>query len=90
MQPPQRDAHDHRSALALVAALVLIVIWGVNFTVQKQIYPVIGPGGFLFVRYLIMPLCAVLLLLSRFGTSWPKVSRADLWTLARLGFIGHF
>ena len=55
MQSSSRDAHDRRSVLALVAALVLVVIWGVNFTVQKKIYPVIGPGGFLFVRYLIMP-----------------------------------
>jgi drug/metabolite transporter (DMT)-like permease len=90
MQSSSRDAHDRRSVLALVAALVLVVIWGVNFTVQKQIYPVIGPGGFLFVRYLIMPLCAVLLLLHLFGRSWPKVARSDLWVLARLGFIGHF
>jgi len=81
---------DRRAGLALATALTLIVIWGINFTVQKYVYTVTGPGGFLFVRYLIMPACAVALLWHRFGRHWPRVSRADFWVLARLGIAGHF
>lgn len=62
---------------ALAAALVLILIWGANFTVQKAIFQALSPGGFLFVRYLIMPVAAALLLCLRFATHWPRVSRAD-------------
>ena len=47
---------------ALWVALAIIVVWGANFSVQKAIYDVATPGGFLFVRYLIMPACAIALL----------------------------
>ncbi len=76
--------------MALVAALVLIVIWGINFSLQKFVFGVVGPGGFLFARYLIMPLCAVALLMWRFGLKFPSLSRRDCWELARLGIAGHF
>ncbi len=78
-----------RSRQALVAALVLILVWGANFTVQKAIFQALSPGGFLFVRYLILPVAATLLLCLRFGARWPRVSRADAWALLRLGLIGH-
>ncbi len=89
MQYLSCEAQAKRSAIALTAALALIVIWGVNFTVQKYVYTVTGPGGFLFVRYFIMPVCAITLLLHRYGTHWPRVSRSDFWALARLGVVGH-
>ncbi len=89
MQLLSTAAQDKRAGIALVAALVLIVIWGVNFTVQKYVYTVTGPGGFLFVRYLIMPVCAVALLLHRYGLHWPRVSSSDFWALVRLGIVGH-
>ena len=77
------------SRRALWAALALILVWGANFTVQKAIFQALSPGGFLFVRYLIMPVAATLLLCSRFGLRWPRVSRADGWALLRLGLVGH-
>ena len=79
-----------RASLALAAALVLVVIWGVNFSLQKFVFNVVGPGAFLFARYLIMPVCALALLLYRFGTHFPKITRLDFWQLARLGVAGHF
>ena len=83
-----RDANlDSRRALG--AALVLILVWGANFTVQKAIFQALSPGGFLFVRYLIMPVAAAALLCFRFGLKWPLVSRADGWALLRLGLVGH-
>ncbi|MFM1988297.1 MAG: hypothetical protein RJA99_1254 [Pseudomonadota bacterium] len=76
--------------IALWAALATIVVWGANFTIQKAVFAVATPGGFLFVRYLIMPACAAALLTWRFGPRWPRVPRADLLQLAQLGFWGHF
>ncbi len=78
-----------RSRQALWAALVLIVVWGANFSVQKAVFLALSPGGFLFVRYLIMPVAAALLLCLRFGTRWPRLSRGDGFALLRLGLIGH-
>jgi drug/metabolite transporter (DMT)-like permease len=90
MNHSKHAAPHRRQSLALVAALVLIVVWGVNFSLQKFVFNVITPGGFLFARYLIMPICALALLLHRFGPRLPAVPRRDLWALARLGFAGHF
>jgi drug/metabolite transporter (DMT)-like permease len=78
-----------RARHALWAALVLIVIWGANFSVQKQVFSALTPGGFLFARYLIMPIAASLLLIWRYGLRWPKVPRADMVGLLKLGIAGH-
>lgn len=85
-----RQLQTRRASLALAAALVLVVIWGINFSLQKFVFNVLGPGGFLFARYLIMPLCAVALLAWRYGRHFPSISRRDFWELARLGVVGHF
>lgn len=86
---PINAAQSRRESIALYCALVLIVIWGINFSVQKYVFNSLPPGGFLFIRYLIMPVCAVALLTYRYGKHFPRVSRADFWALARMGFIGH-
>lgn len=78
-----------RARHALWAALVLILIWGANFSVQKQVFNALSPGGFLFVRYLIMPVAASVLLLRLYGTRWPKLPRAELLALLKLGIAGH-
>jgi drug/metabolite transporter (DMT)-like permease len=80
---------ERRQRQALWVALALILIWGANFSIQKWVMREITPTGFLFGRYLLMPLCAVLMLLWRHGLRFPALSRADLWGLARLGVIGH-
>jgi drug/metabolite transporter (DMT)-like permease len=74
---------------SLAIALLFIVIWGINFSVQKYVFKALSPGGFLFVRYLIMPVCALVLMYTRYGRFFPPVTRADLRKLAWLGFIGH-
>ncbi|MFT3663831.1 DMT family transporter [Piscinibacter sp.] len=78
-----------RERVALWAALVLVLCWGSNFSVQKAVFTALTPGGFLFVRYLIMPVAAALLLLAHFGTRWPRLSRREFWQLFRLGLTGH-
>ena len=44
----------------------------------------------MFARYLIMPLCAVGLLVYCYGRHFPSITRKDFWELARLGVAGHF
>jgi drug/metabolite transporter (DMT)-like permease len=78
--------YDHR---ALLVALVLVVIWGGNFTLQKYLFGLISPGGFLWARYLIMPVCALFLMRWRFGRCLPPLPRKDWMHMAWLGFIGH-
>ena len=78
--------HDRR---ALLVALVLVVIWGGNFTLQKYLLELLTPGGFLWARYLIMPVCALLMLRWRFGHWLPPLPRKDLMHMVWLGFIGH-
>ena len=79
-------ALDHR---ALAVAIALVVVWGANFSVQKAVFAALTPGGFLFVRYLMMPVAAAGLLCWRHGMRWPRVSRGDLGALLRLGLVGH-
>ncbi len=75
--------------LALLAGIVTVVIWGANFAVQKALFAVLPPSGFLFVRYLVMPLCAAVLLLVVTRGRWLHLPRADAWRLAGLGVLGH-
>ena len=76
---------------ALAAGLVIVCIWGANFAVQKTLFQVLPPAGFLFARYLMMPLCAALLLVFSTGglRAVRSVPRADLLQMAFLGFMGH-
>ncbi|HPG77557.1 MAG TPA: DMT family transporter [Piscinibacter sp.] len=81
--------HAARERAALWAALALILVWGANFSVQKAVFEALSPGGFLFVRYLIMPVAAALLLVAHYGTNWPKLPRRELLALLKLGVAGH-
>ncbi|HEX7441540.1 MAG TPA: DMT family transporter [Caldimonas sp.] len=86
---PVAVAHAALARRALWAAIALVVVWGANFSVQKAVFAALSPGGFLFVRYLILPIAAAALLCWRHGRQWPRVSRADLGALLRLGLAGH-
>lgn len=76
---------------ALLLGIVLVTIWGINFSVQKEVFAAVSPGGFLFVRYLIMPVCAVLLLWQQFGRwrNWPRLSRPEWIRIVQLAVLGH-
>lgn len=75
--------------LALVVALVLMLLWGSNYSVQKAVMAQIGPGAMVFMRYLITPACAVALLLWQYGLRWPRLERRDWAGLAGLAALGH-
>jgi len=91
--PPEAASDlSHRAARerkALWVAVALVLVWGANFSVQKMVFAAMSPGGFLMARYLIMPVAAALLLCWRFGLRWPRVPRADLLALLKLGIAGH-
>jgi drug/metabolite transporter (DMT)-like permease len=82
-----KHAPQHR--LALAAAFILILIWGANFSVQKYLLNTITPSGFLLARYLIMPVCGLVLMRVTMGQFLPPLPRKDVFELARLGFVGH-
>lgn len=86
---PHRVDPTRQERLALWSALVLILVWGCNFSVQKEIFAALSPGGFLFVRYLVMPVAAAALLIWRFGRKWPRLPPGDLRALLKLGIAGH-
>lgn len=81
--------NDRHTTLPLAAALAVVLVWGLNFPLSKALFNQIGPAGFLGVRYLLMPLCAVALLCWRFGTRWPRLDRAEVWPLVRLTLVGQ-
>ena len=75
--------------LALAAALILILIWGANFSVQKYLLDTLSPSGFLLARYMIMPTCALIMMRITLGRFFPPMARKDILELASLGFVGH-
>jgi drug/metabolite transporter (DMT)-like permease len=95
----RRDSLDHRPCQliatpdtqrrALWIAFALIFVWGTNFTVQKLIFPILTPAGFLFARFLLMPFCAALWMFYRYGIDWPPVDRYDFRQLIKLAIAGH-
>lgn len=78
-----------RPAGALGVALCLLAVWGTNFSIIKLVMSHIGPGAFLFARYIVTPACALLLLLALYGRRWPRLSGPEWKTLLRLTLLGH-
>ena len=76
---------------SLVAAILIMVVWGCNFAVTKYILHQIGVGTFLFVRFVVMlALGAVLLLwVYRRHLAQALPRREDLWRFAGAGLLGH-
>ena len=83
---PTAATHHH---LALAVALLLMLLWGSNYSVQKALMAQIGPGAVVFMRYLVTPACAVALLLWHCGLRWPRLERRDWVGLAGLAALGH-
>lgn len=75
--------------LALAVALLLMLLWGSNYSVQKAVMAQIGPGALVFMRYLVTPACAIALLLWQYGLRWPRLERRDWVGLAGLAALGH-
>jgi drug/metabolite transporter (DMT)-like permease len=82
------DMRDHHTA-PLLAALAVVLTWGMNFPLQKALFGQVGPVGFLGLRYLLVPFCAVALLCWRFGLRWPRLGRHEVVPLVRLTLVGQ-
>lgn len=78
-----------RQTTPLMAALAVVLVWGLNFPLSKALFNQVGPAGFLGLRYLLVPLCAVALLCWRFGRRWPRLDRGEVWPLVRLTLVGQ-
>jgi drug/metabolite transporter (DMT)-like permease len=80
-----------RSQASLAAAIAMMIVWGTNFAFVKHVLAVVGVGPFLFIRFLVMPLCAFALLAAamrgRLAQTWPR--REDLPRFVACGLIGH-
>ena len=87
--PPALPPASAGQSLALAAGLAVVAVWGANFAVQKALFGVLPPAAFLLARYLLMPLCAALLLLHVNGGRWLHLPRADALKLAGLGVLAH-
>ena len=83
---PPAPAHQR---LALAGGLAVVSVWGANFAVQKALFTLLPPAAFLFARYLLMPLCAALLLLRANRWRWLRLPREDALRLAMLGVLAH-
>ena len=67
----------------MFASFGLVLLWGANFSIQKTVFATLGPGPFLFARYLILPSAAYWLLRQRGLLRLP--TREDFWALGSLG-----
>ena len=74
---------------ALFAGMLLVLLWGASFSIQKAAYAAMGPGAFLFGRSLLMALCAVALLRWRGRALWPQLARREWGLLLGCAAIGH-
>ncbi|MDR7520083.1 MAG: DMT family transporter [Armatimonadota bacterium] len=67
--------------------LLLVLLWGVNFSIVKVAFAEIPPFGFNGLRFAIAAVC-LLAVLRRLEHAW-WVDRGDLRGLALLGLLGH-
>lgn len=86
--PPANPGLSHQQ-LALAAGVAVVAVWGANFAVQKALFELLPPAAFLFARYLLMPVCAALLLLHANRWRWLRLPPQDTRRLIWLGLLGH-
>src|SRR5262245_46906818 len=82
---------DAAARWSLIAALVTMLAWGMNFAFVKYVLEHLGVGAFMFLRFLVLPLLGLLLLVlvfrNRVRHTWPR--RADLPRFLLCALVGH-
>ena len=68
--------------------MLLVLLWGSGFTIQKMAYAALGPGGFLFGRSLLMSACAVAVLRWRGSPLLPVLGRREWAVLLGITLVG--
>lgn len=86
---PDRTMMAKQPRGAFLLAVALVVIWGTNYSVQKSLLAQLGPSAVVAARYVVTPLCAVAILLWRYGFSWPRLDRCEWVALGALALVGH-
>lgn len=85
---PTRTSTPARTFSASDAAILLVVvIWGTNYTVVKESLKAFPPLAFMAVRFGLAALAMGALLLWVEG--WKPLPRATLWKLVGLGLVGN-
>jgi drug/metabolite transporter (DMT)-like permease len=76
---------------SLAAAVAIMVVWGVNFTVTKHVLGEIGVGAFLFLRFLVLPLLGLALVAIAFRRNVRAAvpRREDVPRVVACGLVGH-
>lgn len=68
-----------------------MLVWGVNFAFTKHVLDHLGVGAFVFIRFAVLPLLALVLLVvifrRRIRATWPR--RADLPRFLLCALVGH-
>ena len=68
-----------------------MLVWGVNFAFTKHVLDHMGVGTYVFIRFAVLPVLALVLLVvifrNRIGATWPR--RADLPRFVLAGLVGH-
>jgi drug/metabolite transporter (DMT)-like permease len=80
-----------KERLSLVAALALMLVWGMNFAFVKYVLDRLGVGPLMFIRFTLLPLLGVMLLVvvfrGRLDLTWPR--REDWPRFIASGLVGH-
>jgi drug/metabolite transporter (DMT)-like permease len=76
---------------SLIAAIATMAVWGVNFPFVKYVLDNMGPGPFLFLRFLVMPVLgfALLAVVFRRNPRQALPARGDWPRFAVCGVLGH-
>ena len=76
---------------SLIAAIATMAVWGVNFPFVKYVLDHMGPGPFLFLRFLVMPVLgfALLAVVFRRNPRQALPARGDWPRFAVCGLLGH-
>ena len=67
--------------------LVVILIWGLNFIVMKEVLHEVAPFAFNIIRLTMAAVVLLVYMLWREG--WPKLTRSDFFKLLGLGVLGN-
>lgn len=78
---------DNKHFIVYVLLLVVIVIWGFNFTLIKLVLSEISPMAFNALRFPIAAVLVFFFLVKREG--WSPISAGDVLPVAGLGFCGY-